>query len=171
MRKYSYLHELEKSKEDFKGNKSIANYLDLNYDKLDKKDKLNILSKIVEENKLDKELLRYMIKNSDPKKDNVDIKTFLNKVNKCLKRFHRKAGGYYLEDETWGYSEKKNYKSGKVKYILTNTIDVLDGRDREIHEYLKDLVDYLNKLSQFKVYYRLKEDSEYKISYIDLIIE
>ena len=129
MKKYSYLHELEKNKEDFKGDKNIANFLESNYDKLDKKDKLNILSKIVEENKLDKELLRYMIKNCEPKKENLDIKTFLNKVNRRLKRFHRKAGGFYLEDHTWGYTEKKNYKSGKVKYVLTNTIDVLEGRD------------------------------------------
>lgn len=171
MKKYSYLHELERGKDDFKKDLDIANFLETDYDKLDKKDKLTILSKIVEENKLDKELLRYMIKNSEPKKETLDIKTFLNKINRCLKRFHRKAGGFHIEDDVWGYTREKTYKTGKIKYVLTNTIDVLEGRDREIHEYLTDLVNYLNKLSQFKVSYKLKEDDQYKISYIYIVIE
>lgn len=174
MKNYDFMHRLEKPKSDYSNNldndttQILCNLIENNLNSMSKAEKINMITKILSENKLDKELLKFYMLNNNPEKKSYNITDFLNKTINILKKFHRKAGGLYIEDIDWSVKKSVDSK-GNLVYILVNTIDNQDAKDREVYEYLTSLCNYLNKLSNnIKVKFSLSEDEENKITLISL---
>lgn len=165
MNVYNYLHILEEKRDEYNINNELTEYINKNFNKMDKNDKFNILSKIYTDNKLDNEILKYELKYYKPENKKMNINEFLNETIYTLKKYHKKAGGHYIEDREWTITNDND-----DCIVLINTIDIIDSHDDNTINFLEDITKRLNNISYYNVKYEIDIDKEYKIGYVNIII-
>ena len=151
MNMYSSLHNLNVS---LKQDAELADYIKNHLHTMNYYEKINILKKILTENKINKELLKYELHNYIPDQKITNFKEMINNTKKILSRYHRLAGGRLLEDERWILHQK-----GSIKYdlkineaIFENSIADENRDCIKTHNFIKTITNLLEKTSdKFKI--------------------
>jgi len=130
----------------------IYNAIQNDYGKMDYFEKKNLVNKCLTELEIDNILLKYEMRCRVKFGTNECKRTrsqFLKECEKIFKRYQRKAGGHLLEDEEWIINVKSNklceLKQNEI--FFENTICVVDSYQKEVNEYLENLMKIINNIS------------------------
>jgi hypothetical protein len=175
MKLYNIKHNLEKNKNYInrvntvsKNEKhELGKYIYNNYDKMDEIEMKLFVLKCMDINEIKRTLLLYELKNYQHKspKNTKTLNEFKYDALKVLKRYHWKAGGFFVEDSDWiiHNTTSTNHEIRENELLFENTISRCDVDDDETDMYLQLLVDRLNLIAKnITVEIRMKVDEYMK---------
>jgi len=167
------MHNLYRLDQKIPGQKNgnMGNYIHENFHKMDETEKKIICSKIISTYDLDKILLNYEMNNLDFDQKIGDTHKLLDVVDKLLKKYHHKAGGFLFEDNMWRLYEST---SGQTKYdlcpneyIFDNSIKMIDVEDQECYTFVNSLVSLFSRITDsHKIRYKYIEDKYENIYWV-----
>lgn len=167
MNNYANLHKLDNLKNiiyDFKiksGNNmlnrgDIASYIHKNINKMDDIERKHLLLKLLDNERINSDLLKYELKYLNLGKKITSMNKFVKFVDKMLKRYHT-AGGYHLEDTEWSV-----HHSTSTKYPLKINEVLFENSIKRVHKYDFHTRVFLNDLRHF---FRIHMGKNLMISY------
>ncbi len=159
MEKYIKQHEAEANQNygymDFEEhatptNKALAKNIHKNFNAMSSDGLKNTVIKCMTEKQIKKIIMEFELRHYRPvSKGDMSLEKFIKKALRVLSRYQCKAGGYYIEDTKWTVhrSNSDDYEVEDYQTLLVNSIDIKDHEDNETIEYMKNIVEYLNCLS------------------------
>lgn len=151
--------------------KDMGSYIYENYYKMDESEKKIICNKIISIYDLNKILLKYEIDNLVFDEKISDTHELIITIDKLLKKYHYKAGGFLFEDNIWRLydvvSGQKKYDLKPNEYIFDNSIKAIDVEDSECYTFVNSLVSLFSRLTDnHKFRYKYIEDNYENIYWI-----
>lgn len=130
-------------------------------------DKLFVLSKILTPYKINCELLTYELLYFTPY-EKIDTDDICNTIKLAFDKYSILVK--YLEDTFWilNYQDTLYFSIAKNTVVLSNTIDT--KYENIIVEHMDRMVNYINRLYNIKIQYKIKEDSKYNFSWVIVLI-
>lgn len=127
----------------------LALYIHTHLDTMSEQELKMIANKCIHENMLKSLVLKYEMKHWNPEKSKMTLSDFTLCAKKLLFRYQSRAGGFLLEDREWivhSHTSKK-YELKKNEIVFENTLSSDYTFDKEVREYIFDIITLLNKLS------------------------
>ncbi|ARF09243.1 hypothetical protein Catovirus_2_192 [Catovirus CTV1] len=173
MYSYANRYKLENSNNDNNNNvkdkQRLASEIHDNIHKMNYSEKLNCYKKIITESKINRELLSYELENYVPEKKINNFTELVKTIQKYLKRYHKMAGGYLIEDNEWNLHVEgtKKYKLKKNEAIFDNSLKDNNVNCEETHNFMKNLVNMFSTMTDnFKVRFKYLPDNQERIYWI-----
>ena len=170
MKMYNIQHKLNKIDNTFNKKKEyIVDDTINNINRMDKKDMDKLLNKCLSYNQTRTLLLKYEMKNRKSIKNFDTLDNVIKYISNLLHRYHHRAGGFLLEDDTWtvhkSLSKKYNINSNQVYF--ENSVPKEYVHDNDTIEYIRDIYNMLNNINEnLKVKYELKNSRHDNIIWV-----
>jgi hypothetical protein len=125
-------------------NTNKATYINNNINKMCPKEKKILLNQLYADKRVNDELMRFVLKYLTLDKKISTFKKCVRFVDKYLKKFHMKAGGFILEDTTW-----TPHNNTGIKYPLKQNEFIFENSIKRIHKHDVATLEYLDDLKLF----------------------
>lgn len=154
----------------------VARLIHDNLYKMTLDEKLQTYSSIVDELKLDADLLRFELYNLKvaPEEKTDDFNLLTQKITKIINRYQWKAGGFLYEDNEWTLYTKNNtkYELRDGEIIFDNSLKLLHKNDLETYKFTRQIINIIKQLSdKFEVKMKSIVDYDYEMCWMIIMIK
>lgn len=152
-----------------KNDENIAKLINAELYKMEYCEKVCILKKILTDEKINRELLKYELKNYIPEKKVKNYKQLIITIREILNRYHKKAGGNLLEDDEWVLHQKgsNKYDLRTNEAIFENSIHDSNRDCPKTRNFIYEIVKILEKMSdKHKIKFKYLPDPSERIYWV-----
>jgi len=150
--------------EEKKNPKTFPEIIHNNFGKMTNEEKLHYIIPNITPKEIDKFLLTIDLNNYTHKKKEFNKYLFINEVKKLLNHYLILEKNLF-EDYEWTLYEPDNdtYELYINEIILENTLLLVNCYNKEVINFMEQIIRQCNEMSNFKVIYNILPDKEYNL--------